>query len=165
MERKRLNLGCGDKKRKGCINIDIRGEVNPDVVCDCRDLSAFAANSVEEIIADDILEHFNWFNVRKILQEWIRVLQPGGFLIVKTPDIDKIFRDKEKLVKMKGGDITSRFSALLFGKQDYPENAHKVCFDKKFFLEFLPKKYPIRTVIIDDIPDTYNIKIIMEKIR
>jgi len=30
----KLNLGCGLDKREGYINLDVRKEVKPDIVCD-----------------------------------------------------------------------------------------------------------------------------------
>jgi hypothetical protein len=51
----KLNLGCGLDKRQGYINVDIRKDVNPDLVLNLEDIPyPFESNSIEEIIAKDI---------------------------------------------------------------------------------------------------------------
>jgi len=43
-------------------------------------------NSVDEIKAFHIIEHFNFFEIKDVLEEWYRVLKPGGRLYLETPD-------------------------------------------------------------------------------
>ena len=86
MEAKRLNLGCGNHPLEGFINVDL----NPkwaDVVADIRDLSVFGTDSVDEIVASHVIEHFYLWEVQDILIEWKRVLRPGGTLYVECPNI------------------------------------------------------------------------------
>lgn len=86
----KLNLGCGDKILDGYINIDVvesRAGEKPDVICDLHDLSKFPSNSVDEILAVHVVEHFWQWEVTDILKEWIRVLKPGGKLILECPNL------------------------------------------------------------------------------
>jgi len=86
----RLNLGCGDKILKGYINVDIvteRASNVPDVVCDVRDLSIFSENYADEILAVHVVEHFWRWEVANVLKEWIRVLKPGGVMILECPNL------------------------------------------------------------------------------
>lgn len=87
----RLNLGAGDDRRDGYVSVDVRPEV-ADVVCDVRKLERWADNSVEEILALDILEHFPYFQTGEILDEWHRVLRPGGRLEVRVPNAYQLCR-------------------------------------------------------------------------
>lgn len=52
----RLNLGAGDDRREGYLNVDLRVET-ADLVADVRALP-FAAGSADELLAHDVLEHF-----------------------------------------------------------------------------------------------------------
>jgi predicted SAM-dependent methyltransferase len=80
----RLNLGCGPQKLTGWINIDFDEKHAPDVVADVKNLP-YADNSVDEIYASHILEHFNYDE--PVLEEWCRVLKPRGMITVIVPDV------------------------------------------------------------------------------
>lgn len=85
----KLNLGCGDKILPGYVNVDIvdsRRDVIPDVICDLRRLT-FSDNSAEEILSVHVVEHFWRWEVVDILKEWVRVLRPGGKMILECPNV------------------------------------------------------------------------------
>ncbi len=86
----RLNLGCGDKLLPGYINVDVapsRLGVRPDVLCDLHQLTPFADNFADEILAVHVIEHFWRWEVVDLLKEWLRVLKPGGTLILECPNL------------------------------------------------------------------------------
>jgi SAM-dependent methyltransferase len=86
----RLNLGCGDKILPGYVNVDVaasRNGAQPDVLCDLHDLSAFASGTADEILSVHVIEHFWRWEVEAILAEWVRVLKPGGRMIVECPNL------------------------------------------------------------------------------
>lgn len=123
----KLNLGCGSDIRKGYINIDIRKLPNVDLVLDIEhNKLPYTDESVEEILAKDIIEHFSFRNIRNVLKEWYRVLKKGGILIIQTPDFERI---ADKFFK---GEINGWYelSYWLFGAQDHQENTHKAIFTK-----------------------------------
>lgn len=85
----RLNLGCGDKKLPGYINIDYaasRKGVVPDIIADLRSLS-FKDGLVDEILSVHVIEHFYYWEARELLIEWSRVLKCGGKLVLECPNI------------------------------------------------------------------------------
>jgi predicted SAM-dependent methyltransferase len=85
----KLNLGCGDKILPGYINVDVASEragKKPDVISDIRKLT-FNDNYADEILSVHVIEHFWRWEVSDILKEWIRVLKPGGKLILECPNL------------------------------------------------------------------------------
>lgn len=81
----KLNLGCGDLLFDDYINCDLYNS-KADLQIDCRILP-YEDNSVEEIQAIHLLEHFDYQEAQDILKEWYRALIPGGKLIIETPDL------------------------------------------------------------------------------
>lgn len=87
---KKLNLGCGDKILPGYLNVDVvasRRGFKPDVICDLRELTPFEDNSVGEILSVHVVEHFWRWEVLDVLKEWVRVLKPGGTMILECPNL------------------------------------------------------------------------------
>jgi len=80
----KLNLGCGDDKREGYVNIDLYN-ANADLQCDVAGLP-YNDNTVDEIFSSHVIEHFDWRAGWEVLREWYRVLKPGGVLKIETPD-------------------------------------------------------------------------------
>lgn len=86
----RLNLGCGDKILPGFVNVDVvaaRAGKSPDVICDLHQLHPFQDNSVDEVMAIHVVEHFWRWEIEDILREWLRVLKPGGRMILECPNL------------------------------------------------------------------------------
>ena len=86
----RLNLGCGDKLLEGYVNVDIaasRRGLKPDVLCDLRRLDRFPDNHAAEILSVHVVEHFWRWEVAEVLREWVRVLAPGGRMILECPNL------------------------------------------------------------------------------
>lgn len=86
----RLNLGCGDKILPGFINVDFAEErkgKKPDLQADIRKLHMFADNSVDQILTVHVVEHFYFWELPAILQEWRRILKPGGIMVTETPNL------------------------------------------------------------------------------
>lgn len=88
----RLNLGCGEFHLDGFVNVDAQEEVKPDLVCDILDLP-YEPETVDEIYAGHILEHFDWKEGEEALRYWMKLLKPGGRISICVPDIDYVIKE------------------------------------------------------------------------
>ena len=87
----KLHLGCGTKIIDGYVNVDIRQELNCDIVDDIKTLTTFQNNVAEEIYACHVLEHFSRHEYKEVLTRWFEVLKKGGILKISVPNLEKVF--------------------------------------------------------------------------
>ena len=83
----KLNLGCGNDRRDGYVNVDIRPDAPADLHEDVANLASVHDEQAEGVLALDILEHFPTTETESVLAEWHRVLAPGGALVVRVPNM------------------------------------------------------------------------------
>lgn len=83
---RKLNLGSGHTPLPNYINVDILTERHPDVSCKVDQLP-FANETFDLVRSSHILEHFEYSKAKEVISEWIRVLRPGGYLILCVPDM------------------------------------------------------------------------------
>lgn len=82
----KLHLGCG-KRDFGKDWIHVDGAKFPHVVfSDIKKLDHFKNNFVHLIYASHVIEYFDREEVIPVLEEWVRVLRPGGILRLAVPD-------------------------------------------------------------------------------
>lgn len=113
----RLNIGAGDTVIPGFTPID-RKTGHEAYPLDYPD------NSVDEVYASHVLEHFGREDVPKVLAEWVRVLKPGGLLRVAVPSMDWI------LSAMAQG-VSADFEGYMFGGQLDENDYHKSAFTER----------------------------------
>lgn len=121
----KIHLGCGSKYIDGYIHIDAQKFDHIDHVADIKKLDFLKANTADEIYACHVLEHFGRNEFRDVLNEWIRVLKPGGTLRLSVPDFDAIFMDYSKT-----GDL-SPLMGLIYGGQRNKYDYHFFGFNFK----------------------------------
>lgn len=99
----KLHLGCGDYWFDGFINIDMSVYAGTDMIHDVRTGLPFQPETILEIQAHDFLEHFNRDEVYNLLEDWKRVLIPGGVVIMSIPDMDGLIErysiDKDNAIQ------------------------------------------------------------------
>lgn len=86
----KLNLGSGDSKLPGFVSVD-KYDTTADIRADICELP-FDDNSIDEIVAYQVIEHLEYNKSQQMFDEMYRVLKPGGTAIVETPDIDVVCR-------------------------------------------------------------------------
>lgn len=115
----RLNLGAGHICFDDYINVDERQIRNIDVVADIRQLP-FAENSVDEIYASHLIEHFTRHEFETvILPYWFRLLKAGGKIRVILPDLESMI-DHYKRQEYEIGKLRE----VLYGLQEYEGDVH-----------------------------------------
>ena len=120
---KKLHLGCGTKHLEGYTNIDIRYLPGVDEVNNIRFLRNYKENSVDEIYACHVLEHFGRWEYKEVLRRWFEILKPKGQLRLAVPNFSSICKYYTKTNDLKS------LIGLLYGGQDYDENYHYTTFD------------------------------------
>lgn len=82
----KLNLGCGSTRYPGFTNVDVLRNDNVDVVWNLNSYTwPWEDGSIEEIIAEDVLEHL-WETPLVINEMW-RILDDDGIVTIQVPDV------------------------------------------------------------------------------
>ncbi len=84
----RLNLGCGDVKMEGWVNVDKYSDFAPDVVHDLEQFPwPFDDNAAEEVLLNHVLEHLGQTTevFLNVMKELYRVSGPGATIRIHVP--------------------------------------------------------------------------------
>jgi predicted SAM-dependent methyltransferase len=133
----KCNLGCNDKYIDGFVNIDMNPDCVADVIGDVSDLDKIPelqGISISEIVAYDIIEHFDRYQYSKVLKNWFDHLAPGGILYIRTNDLDrmiKLYQDHPKEYP------AALFIWHLMCEHEKPGMGHKWCFTKQLLFSSL----------------------------
>lgn len=133
----KLHLGSAGRRLAGFLNVDREFSEGIDLVTDVSSLSAFEDETVEEIYSSHTFEYFDRDEATGVLQEWLRVLQPGGELYLSVPDFGQLLE-----IYKTAGDLQAVIGPL-FGKWKNPNNDeiiyHRTVWDKKSLITALEK--------------------------
>lgn len=101
----KLNLGCGEFKKEGYVNLDYIDDLDPDVVHDLNVFPyPFESNRFRLIEANHVLEHLD--NPFMAMKEFHRLLAGDGELIIRVPHFSRGFTHAGH---KRGFDITFPF--------------------------------------------------------
>lgn len=113
-----VNLGCGLSDYPGYINIDARGFEHVHHVGEIQTLPMFEDSSVDLLYASHVIEHIDRKKLPNVLEEWLRVLKPGGTLRFGVPDFDGLV----KIYEGSGRDVGSIVDQLLGQGEPYDDH-------------------------------------------
>ena len=121
MEKVKLNLGSGDKPLDGYENLDSKtgDEIYP---------LGIPSETIDEIRASHVLEHFSRLNTFKVLQHWVSKLKVGGVLKIAVPDFAIIADQYSKSLRQQAADVD--VAGFIMGGQTDENDFHKAIFDR-----------------------------------
>lgn len=140
-----LNIG-GTTFKEGWYNVNSqrgiglsegRREADVDVVRLMDHLEGIPDGAVGAVYASHTLEHasFGDGHLEDTLEEWRRVLRPGGLLLISVPDLRTIFQ----LYLQAGLSAQEKWTLtmMIYGAQSDEYDYHKVGFDESILTTFL----------------------------
>lgn len=132
-EKTLLHIGNGDQHDDRYINIDARPLSNVHIVTNkIHKLNMFKDNNVDLIYVCHIMEHIKIYDLQLVLNEFRRVLKPGGVLRISVPDFDKIIN-----IYNNNNDDLHSVKYVLMGGQDYDFNFHYSVYNENYLKEIL----------------------------
>jgi predicted SAM-dependent methyltransferase len=143
----KINLGCNDKHLDGFVNIDMNPKCEPDLIGDVSDLDSyferaiasgvtsfctfkahFDSEPITEMIAYDIIEHFDRVQIPAVLKNWFDHLAPGGKLFIRTNDLDRMIQLYQSDAQTFPAD---KFIWHLMCEHETSGMGHKWCFTRR----------------------------------
>jgi predicted SAM-dependent methyltransferase len=104
----KLNVGCGNSKLAGYVNIDCRADSAAQVIGDAASFEI--DGEVEEIYSHHMLEHLDPEHACRALAHWFSLLKAGGTVRVMVPDLS--FHCKQFLEAIVSGRKEDRRHAM-----------------------------------------------------
>lgn len=124
------------------VLLDIDPACSPDVLCDARELGTLIEGTYDSVYCSHNLEHYHHHDVARVLAGFCHVLNDGGFVYIRVPDIAWLMREvAEKdldigdlLYQSASGPITVRDVVYGYGEEIERSGndffAHKTGFSK-----------------------------------
>jgi len=134
-----INIGCGPKYLEGMINVDGNLFRKKDLWLDVTLGLPFPDSSLKGVYVSHVLEHFSPKQLRNLLAEFYRVLQPGGGVRIVVPSLEYAVRAYQEGQGKRFPDWPEKYTSLggRFNNFLLCSTQHKVMFDFGFLEELL----------------------------
>jgi SAM-dependent methyltransferase len=86
----RLNIGCGYNTLPGWLNVDLTAGRGPTVYMDATRRFPLPDNTFAAVLCEHMIEHIPVEAGAALVREVFRVLAPGGWFRVVTPDLENL---------------------------------------------------------------------------
>lgn len=127
----RLNLGSGTNRKQGYISVD-KYVPEADAWWDLTEELPVDNESVDNIFASHVVEHFSRKEWEFISKDWARVMKPGGVIEIHCPDIMRSIE----------GVLSGAYDLnIIYGNQNTPGEFHKNGFTYKTICDSFPGFY------------------------
>jgi predicted SAM-dependent methyltransferase len=127
-----LDVGCGANMRPENINLDYDWQPGVDVCCDITNGLPFPDNYVAGIFTEHCLEHIPFRSTMFVLEEFRRILQPGGYIRVVVPDLE-IYIDSYKsgapMPYASGDPVDGIYSSAMTINRIMRNHGHQFIYD------------------------------------
>lgn len=149
-----LEIGPGPKRIEGFETVNIVYGRDVDYIADATKSLPFPSGTFDIVFASHVLEHTPWFRLDQTIEEWVRVLKPGGQLEIWVPDGHKIsalivdleaglqrdeWRDDWRPFNSENDPFKWANGRLLYGvRSDYP-SWHQAILTPKFLISLLSR--------------------------
>jgi hypothetical protein len=128
----KVNVGSGGRPMLGYLNTDVIAHPGVDLICPSWDLD-IADASVEELRSHDVIEHLFPKDWPPTLNEFWRVIRPGGTIVLSVPDFGEVARGYTE-GRYSINDARTFIMATVppFNSVNYdvPESYHRTCHSK-----------------------------------
>ena len=99
---KKLNLGSGEYRKKGYVNVDFKSVTTPDVIHNLNVFPyPFDANYFDVVEADHVIEHLD--SPFDVMREIHRITRDRGRVFIRTPHFSRGFSHPEH---QRGFDVS-----------------------------------------------------------
>lgn len=134
----RLDMGCGQRPTPGYLGVDTHEHADIQAPMWAVNLPDGCAAA---IVSTHALEHVRKAQVIPTLQEWYRLLQPGGTLTVRVPDLEWCVKNWLATGKGNGWELDT-----IFGSQEHEGNVHRTGFTVSMLLFYMRQAgFPVST--------------------
>ena len=90
---RKLEIGPGPQRVPGFETLNVVWGADVDYVLNASKKLPFPSGSFNLIYASHVLEHIPWYQVQEVVNEWTRILSPGGTIEIWVPDGYKIAKN------------------------------------------------------------------------
>jgi predicted SAM-dependent methyltransferase len=116
---------------------DKGGKRHPvDLVCDARKID-LPDGCAEEVYSSECLEHVSWKDTDLVLDEWCRLVEPGGIIRVEVPDF---LAACQQILSYETAEEHRAMNQIFFGGQDNQFDYHQAGLTAPMFQDYFDRK-------------------------
>ena len=98
---KGIDIGCGTNPLNDKIlTIDHYPHIHTDLVCDAKKLP-FQDARFDFVFSSHCLEDFKPDEIKNVFIEWLRIVKPGGYLVLLLPDMETVVNGKTRYPRVE----------------------------------------------------------------
>lgn len=142
-----LNVGCGPNLSPNFINMDYQWRPNLDLCWDITKGIPINDNEIKGIYTEHCLEHITFYSCQKVINDFFRILQPGGVVRIIVPNAElyiDLYTKSKKEINVKfpyvtGQDIENGFTPMMSVNRVFRDHEHLFAYDHETLSMMLSK--------------------------